>query len=292
MAGDAATRGSASADADRGVLYPSRLPEFHRLDPPARLAPLVRWFWIPEWSLAPGAVSRQEVLPFPACNLVVEPEGVSLVGPPTRRSERDLRGRGWAVGALLRPAAVPALCAEPAALQDLSAPVAAEALHARVAAAMSTRDDSAAPGGAHRTRAAAALAAWLTEHVPEPDAEGRLANRLAELLFDPGITRVDQLAVPLHASTRTLQRVATKHFGLSIGSMIRRRRLQEAAARLRGADGAADAPQSPPGLAALAHELGYTDHAHFSTEFKAVLGLTPSAYRAQFRGPEDSRLRP
>ncbi|WP_125098563.1 helix-turn-helix transcriptional regulator [Leucobacter chromiireducens] len=264
---------------NRGVLYPHRLPEFHRIAPTAELAPLVRWLWIPEWAFPPGVVSRQEVLPFPACNLVVEPDGVTLVGPPTTRSERELRGAGWAVGALLRPAAVPALCPDPASIRDTSIVVDAAELHAAVHAAMAAER----PPAQRRAAAAELLSAWLLARVPQPDAEAELANRLAELLADPAVTRVDQLAAQLHASTRTLQRIAARYFGLSLHRMIQRRRIQEAAASLRGDE----AGSGHPGIriAELAHALGYTDHAHFSTDFKAVLGLTPSDYRARAQAP-------
>src|SRR5690625_8045587 len=90
----------------RGVLYPARLPTFHRISASSEIQDLVRWFWIPRWNIAPGRSSRQEILPFPASNLVVEPSGISLSGPTTVVAHRDLRGRGWAVGALLRPAAI------------------------------------------------------------------------------------------------------------------------------------------------------------------------------------------
>lgn len=53
--------------------------------------------------------------------------------------------------------------------------------------------------------------------------------------------------------------------------MIRRRRLQEAAERLR------ENPTLP--IAALAGELGYADHAHFANDFRALLGISPSEYR-------------
>lgn len=261
----------------RGVLYPERLPTFHRIAPPPELADRVRWFWIPEWSLPAGVESRQEILPFPACNLVVEPAGVTIVGPPTRRSERVLSGSGWAIGALLRPAAVPALLPDPAALRDAATPASAALLHAAVTTAMEARAQT---DDARRADAVASVSAWLASAVPPADAAGRLANALADALADPTLTRTDQLPARLHASARTLQRTAQRCFGLPLHSMIRRRRLQEAAERLRH-DGAAG-PGS--GLAALATELGYADHAHFATEFRAVLGLTPSEYRARVRG--------
>ncbi len=68
-----------------------------------------------------------------------------------------------------------------------------------------------------------------------------------------------------------LQRLAQRYVGLPPAAMIRRRRLQEAAQRLRA--------EPETSLAALAAELGYTDHAHLANEFRAVLGFTPSAYR-------------
>ncbi|SJN12314.1 Transcriptional regulator, AraC family [Leucobacter sp. 7(1)] len=264
----------------RGVLYPDRLPSFHRVLPTPDLADRVRWFWIPEWSLPDGVASRQEILPFPACNLVVEPAGVTVVGPPTRRSERVLTGTGWAVGALLRPAAVPALLPDPAALRDAAAPVSAAALHAQVVAAMTDRAQS---GEDRRATAVTALSAWVASVVPPVGTEGRLANALADALGDPALTRADQLPERLHASARTLQRVAQRFFGLSLHSMIRRRRLQEAAERLRHDGTGATAAGPASSLAALATELGYADHAHFATEFRAVLGVTPSEYRSRAR---------
>jgi AraC-like DNA-binding protein len=260
----------------RGVLYPQRLPEFHRVPPRAGLEHAVRWFWIPEWRLAEGEESRQELLPFPACNIVVEPEGAIAVGPATQRSERVLTGSGWAVGALLRPAAVPTLAPDPAAIRDAARPVDDPGLLADVTRAMS---DPSASGRERRERAVARLSHWIAERVPAPgspeEGDGAIANRLAEALADPALTRVDQLPDRLHVSARTLQRVAERFFGLSLHSMIRRRRIQEGAERLREHTGL--------GIADLASELGYADHAHFTTDFKRLLGVTPSEYRQRAR---------
>lgn len=264
----------------RGVLYPGRLPEFHRLPPPPELDRAVRWFWIPEWRLEPGVESRQQILPFPACNLVVEPHGVTVVGPPTRRSERVLSGSGWAVGALLKPAAAPALIPGFHELRDASATVDEPRLHDEVSRIMGDRrlgDEQ------RRSSAIEALSRWILARLPAPSAEGELANRLADELADPAVVRVQQLAPRLHTSTRTLQRIAAHYFGLPLGSMIRRRRLQEAAQRLR------DDPSVS--ISEIASELGYSGHAHFTTDFKAVVGVTPSDYRAEASEPS-SRVPP
>lgn len=258
------------ADEQRGILYPNRLPEFHRIPPTPALAHAVRWFWIPEWDLPADTESRQEVLPFPACNIVIEPAGITAIGPSTRASERVLTGRGWAVGALLHPAAVPAVVPKPATLRDTARTVDDPELHRTIRAAM---QDLRKPGEVRRALAVDALTAWLAKRVadPGPDSDGALANTLADLLSDPTITRVDQIPQRIHRSIRTLQRIADRFFGLSLHSMIRRRRLQESAVRLR------EEPDLT--MSALAAELGYSDHAHFTRDFTAVLGITPSRYR-------------
>jgi AraC-like DNA-binding protein len=274
----------------RGMLYPARLPAFRRMPPPPELEDRVRWFWIPEWNLAPGVVSRQEILPFPALNFVVQPEGVTLSGPATRRSHRDLSGRGWAFGVLLRPAAVPAFTSDPGALRDLEIDFPAPDLQAAVVAAMSPAgggemndgkadDDGGAgddgernSGDTRHARAAAVVVRWLEARVPVPAAEAQLANSLEDLIrTDPSLTRVDEAAERLGVSARTLQRLARRHVGLPPLAMIRRYRLQEAAERLRTEPGAV--------IADIAAELGYADHAHLAAAFREVLGFTPSGYR-------------
>lgn len=282
----------------RGVLFPQRLPEFHRLPPPERVADLVTWFWIPEWSLDPGETSRQHVVAYPALNLVVEASGVEIVGASTAASYRDLTGRGWAVGALLRPAAVAALVDDPAHLVDRSEQLDLPELHDTVVRAMS--DDPGGPaegrrpsvdrppvvtgrpvrpspttfgtdGSERRDRAVAVFADWLASTVGEATDAGRHANTMAEVLMASDVRTPEQAATRLAVSVRTLQRMAHRHVGLSPAAMIRRRRLQEAAERVRA--GESD-------LARLAADLGYADHAHLTTDFRTVLGFTPSAYRA------------
>lgn len=253
----------------RGVLYPARLPTFVRLPPPAAVSSLVCWFWIPEWQLAPGRVSRQHLIAFPASNLVVEADAVGLSGPATRRSHRDLTGTGWAVGALLRPAAVPSFTRTPADLQDTYQTVELPDLRVQVADAMNGPAD---PPERHRL-AVNAFAGWLTATVPPPGPEAQLANAMAELIgSDPGILRVEDVASRLHVSARTVQRLAHRYVGLPPLTMIRRRRLQEAAQQLR--------LDPRTNLAQLAADLGYADQAHLTTDFRAVLGFTPSAYRS------------
>lgn len=251
----------------RGVLYPGELPSFHRLPSPDTVASLVRWFWIPEWELRGGATSRQELLSHPASNLVVEPELVGFAGPTSRRSFRDLHGSGWAVGALLLPAAVPFFTAEPVALRDQYRKIELPELRRGVAAAM-TSDAPAAV----RAHAVEAFTIWLRQHVPDPTGEALLANAMADHIADDSdVLRIEDVAALVGVSPRTLQRLAQRYIGVTPAAMIRRRRLQEAAEVLR--------TQPDTDIATVAAALGYSDHAHLTNDFHVVLGFTPSAYR-------------
>ena len=257
--------------ANRGVLYPARLPQFHRLPPPHAARDLAVWFWIPEWNIEPGRSSRQEIVGYPAVNLVVEQGEVTVSGATTRASHRDLSGTGWAVGALLRPAAVAALVDEPALLVDSQRVIDAPDLAAAVGAAMGT-------GDGHRERAVVVFSAWLSDRVGALDDAALHANALVDVLMgDDAAETVEQAATRLAVSVRTLQRLAHRHVGVSPAAMIRRRRLQQAAERLRNEPGV--------DLSALAAEFGYADHAHLTRDFRGVLGITPRTYRADVADP-------
>lgn len=254
-------------DAQRGILYPARMPELHRLLPPSEAAELVEWFWIPEWNIEPGRTSRQHVVAYPALNLVVDPSGIELVGASTRATHRDLVGRGWGVGALLKPASVAALVEDASALRDTSTIFDAPELLAAVTQAMETDDDG------HRERAAHAFADWLIERTGDVGPAAQQANEMASVLMtDAAITRPEDAASHLSVSLRTLQRLAHRYVGLPPAAMIRRRRLQEAAQRVRA--------QPDVDLSTLAADLGYADHAHLTNDFRTVLGIAPSAYRS------------
>lgn len=195
-------------------------------------------------------------LPFPAFNLVVENDMVGLSGPSTRASHRDLVGSGWAVAALLRPAAVPALTNDPTSLRDSYVPLSAPQLQSAVTEAVATR---------HFDDAVAKLSAWVTSRIGPLSDEARLANSLAEVAgTKSSVVSVGDLASALKVSMRTVHRLAEQYIGLTPHALIRRRRLQEAAERIR-----AD-PSVSLSTVAVAH--GFSDQAHFAREFQRLLG--------------------
>lgn len=252
-------------DTRRGVLFPERMPQFHRLPPTPAAADLVAWFWIPEWDLPIGETSRQQVVAYPALNLVITPDGAQLVGPTTRVTHRDLSGRGWAVGALLRPAGVAALTSEPAALRDAEVSLSAPELVDEVTAAMAGAD--------HRANAVEVVSRWLAKRKGGLSDADHQANSMAQLLMaDSTVRTAEQAAARLAVSLRTLQRMTHRYVGLPPLAMIRRRRLQEAAQRMR------DEPDVD--LSTLAADLGYADHAHLTRDFSTVLAMPPTRYHS------------
>jgi AraC-like DNA-binding protein len=90
------------------------------------------------------------------------------------------------------------------------------------------------------------------------------------IVADPVVTRVDAVAAEAGISVRHLERRFRDAVGVNPKWVIRRSRLHEAAERVR--DGA------PVEWASLAAELGFSDQAHLTREFRAAYGTTPDAY--------------
>ncbi|GAB3246619.1 helix-turn-helix domain-containing protein [Arthrobacter pigmenti] len=250
----------------KGHLTPGPRTTVTRIPPPQKLAHLVRQFWIPQWELQPGETVEQLVLGYPASNIVVEPEGIGLYGPTTRASVKVLQDSGWAVGALLRPAGVLLFTDQPAALLDGQKAIDNHDLHESVAGAMNC-------GRGHR--ASEVLGEFIHSRIagmsPTSLRDGQTANQLVDLLDeDPDIHSVADLAVRLHLSQRSIQRLAARYVGMSPLLLLRRRRLQDAAERIRA--------HPDIDLRELALELGFADQAHLTREFRTVLGFTPRRY--------------
>lgn len=77
----------------------------HRYPAPGALTGLVRWYWIPIWSVPTGRPSVQRVLQYPVSLLVVTADYARFYGVSTGLSETVLEGDGWAAGVTCTPAA-------------------------------------------------------------------------------------------------------------------------------------------------------------------------------------------
>ena len=252
-------------------------PPVHRFAPSPDLEDLVRRFWVPVWSLPPGTSTVQRVLQYPVCLVVVAHDYARLIGVHTGLSTRELTGTGWAVGALLQPAAGFLLLRRPVreltdGFVDLAAVPGLDGARLTRAVRDAAGPDPADPD---RQRAATALLEDALRPLLPVDEEGRLVNAIvAAVEDDPAVRRVGEVCERFGLGERALQRLCARRLGLHPKWLIQRRRLQEAAAALREQD---------VDLAGIAADLGYTDQAHLTADFRTVTGLTPGAFAAERR---------
>ncbi|WP_314147237.1 helix-turn-helix domain-containing protein [uncultured Leifsonia sp.] len=266
---------TAAGPRSKGLLtpHPGAPVRIERRFPGEAAGAFVRHYWLPRWALPAGAEVRQGVLEYPTANLVVEADSVLLHRASRGLSVRALRGEGWAFGVMLRPGTARSWTGvslrglPPAIPLPALVPGTREAVQAAVPAVrdrMAAGDD----GGALDAfeDAIAGLAA--------PGSDAALVDAIvAAVEEDRDLLRVEQLADRFGLGVRSLQRLVAGHIGFGPKWLIQRYRLQEAAALLRADD--------PPPIGMLAADLGYADQAHFTREFKAVVGATPGAYAAQ-----------
>lgn len=250
----------------------------HQPDPALR--GLLRRVWVAAWDVPQGEASPQRVLQYPICVAVVTPGYERLYGVAKAVSETVLTGRGYAIGTMFSPAAGYLLIGRSLAeVADTHVPLdRVGAFGNGLACALR---DSLAPDPTSR----AAQLRCLEEiqgratALGSVDDEGLFVNDLVAFVEDhPEVTEVPQLSRRFGVSIRTLQRTCLKRLGLGPLWLIRRARLHQAAARLGG---------ETIDLAGLAADLGYTDQAHFTRDFKGATGFTPGWYaRRQLGGAE------
>jgi AraC-like DNA-binding protein len=192
-------------------------------------------------------------------------------GVPTGAFDYELKGAGRVCGLRFRPGAFRPLLGRP--LHTITDRVLAlsevfpwddAAVQDEVLAGA---DDAAMIGAASRL---------LAPHLPASDPQvERIAAILRTVETTPGLTQVEQLAAGAGMGVRSLQQLFSEYLGVSPKWVVRRFRLHEAADRLAGGE--------ELDLSALALSLGYFDQAHFTSDFRKLVGDTPARYRAAER---------
>lgn len=246
-----------------------------RWGPSPDLDEMMRRFWVPVWSVPPGAEAPQRVLQYPVCLLVISNTYARFYGVVTGLSETVLTGDGWAVGVMFTPGAGGLLVDDVAQWTDRFDELSVvfgesgEGLARSVRAVMERASED-----EDTQRAATDIVEdWLRGYLPMDD-DGRLVNAIVEWVEnDSTVVAVAQICERFHVTERSLQRLTRRRLGLTPKWLIQRRRLQEAAELLREPDET---------LAELAARLSYADEAHFVRDFKAVTGMTPREFSARF----------
>lgn len=264
----------------RGILDPWLLRQHVRLNryPPSdTLAGLIDRFWAVQWDLPAGITHTQHVLTHPAANISVatpdarDTTGVALeaivYGVARRMTTRVLAGSGWAVAAMTTPGGLGAFLADSAsALTDRAVPISAAT---GIASCGLTDEITAEADEADRVRKLTAALERALD--PKRSVEARKTAEVARLAeTDRGVRRLEDLAAASGIPSRTLQRMFLRNAGVSPTWVIRRYRLLEAGEAARA--GAAVS------WSAVAAELGFSDQAHLTREFRKGFGVTPAAY--------------
>jgi len=248
----------------------------HPYEPDPEFDGLLRRFWIPVWAVPAGREAPQKVLRYPVCLLVVSGDYDRFYGVASGLSTTTLSGDGWAVGVMLAPAAGFLLTGSPVSaftdrFVDLAAVLGADGT-GLVDRARTTMAPDPWSQAAHRA-AMAAFGDALRRFLPV-DEEGVLVNRLVAFVeSNRDVLRVAQVCDEFGITERALQRLVHRRLGLTPKWLIQRRRLQEAADRLR---------EGGTTLAETASVLGYADQPHFSRDFARVTGMTPGEFSARY----------
>lgn len=273
-------------DETSGVLHPQNLTRYAArwIDPAPAVRDVVDTYWHVQWRLDAGEVVDQTIVDLPAVTLTVEtgdvPAGLVVTGPHRRAWRRRIAGSGDVFAVRLRPAGLAVLSAlRPHDLADATVPLTEgvdeglRTLLARIAAASTPVD---------RARTADALVADRLRTNP-PSAVDLLANSVLDELRSRAYRRTGTpLAEHFAVSERTIQRALSATLGIGPKQAARRIRLQEAARAI--------AVHGDDDLAGIAVQLGYTDQAHLTGDFRASTGLTPGAYRRQLQRQSGNAL--
>ncbi|MEO6200104.1 MAG: helix-turn-helix transcriptional regulator [Cryobacterium sp.] len=269
-----------------GVLQPQNLARFSAqwLEPATDVCGVVDTYWAVQWNLAPRESVSQRIIDYPAVTLSIEHGDVpaSFIATAVRSKawSREIGGRGSVFAIRLRPAGLAVLTdLDPSTLEPETEltpavdPRAHQLLHA-----IAAHD-----GPESRARHADNLIRAYLDERPLSRAQ-RLANAaVAALAASPHVRSGRAVAEELGTSERTLQRVLRQTVGRGPNEIARRIRLQEVVQRL-----------SAPGslIATVAADLGYSDQAHLTNEFRSVAGVTPGGYLSELERSQRYLLRP
>jgi AraC-like DNA-binding protein len=261
-------------DRAKGVVAPALAGKMFRLGrylPPPDLAPFLDHYWIVEWDLQGRPPHTQRTLPYPCVHVVFDRARTGIWGLTTSSFDYELKDAGKVCGLRFRPGAFRALLGRPLHTITDKVLALADVFPWDEAAAQDAVLDT--PDDAAMIEAANVL---LRTVLPAPDPQvDRIAAILRAVESTPGLTQVEELAATAQMGVRSLQQLFSEYVGVSPKWVIRRFRLHEAADRLaQGAD---------IDLAALAQGLGYFDQAHFTSDFRRLVGKSPGRYRDEAR---------
>ncbi|MFE5318916.1 helix-turn-helix domain-containing protein [Paenibacillus sp. NPDC056579] len=258
---------NAKRNPNRGILqYETGKTKFSisRHKPSADLAFFIQHYWLVDWDLRGQAPHCQEVLQHPGVNVVFQRGHSRINGIENKKSAYILQEQGEIVGVLFRPGAFH--CYFQAPVAALTNRIADVSDYFPIEPRQFERELFAQEDKEQRIGLVERL---LRTRMPERDNKVDWLNDVIEaIIHDRSLIKVEQVVERFGVTTRTLQRLFHQYVGVSPKWVIQRYRMHEAGELIEaGTD-----------IAQLAAELGYTDQAHFSKDFKAAVGKPPKQY--------------
>ncbi|WP_246066914.1 helix-turn-helix domain-containing protein [Paenibacillus koleovorans] len=240
-----------------------------RYAPSEEIGFFVKHYWIVSWDLTAAGDEPflQEVVPNPCVNLVVERGKSAIFAPAKQRHAHYIEGKGTVFGVKFKPGgfypfvktAISGMAEHPLGLHEVFGAEARETEHAFL---------TEANGDERMVELAEAM---IRPKLPVPDENVTLINRIVDQVCeDRTLTKVDELCESFDLNKRKLQRLFEQYVGVSPKWMIRLYRIQNAAEAI-------DLGEEHDWLQ-LSLKLGYYDQAHFTKDFKLLVGKTPEEY--------------
>jgi AraC-like DNA-binding protein len=263
-------------DAPRGILSTAnadaRSFQHARYYASPDLEPFVEHYWSVAWDLRGLPPERVETLPHPSVHLIFDRrEGTRVSGVARGKFTRLLEGAGGVFSVKFKPGGFFPILATLTDDPSVATFTDRTVRFIDVFGAPAEPFDKAilaAPDDAARITI---VEEFLRGLRPQPDANANLVATIAyAVAADRAIVKVDDLVERYALNKRALQRLFSRHVGVTPKWVIQRYRLHEAAERLRA--------EASVSHAALAAELGYSDQAHFVRDFKAMVGSSPAVY--------------
>lgn len=227
------------------------------------LRPYLDHLWIAEWNVPPETSLPLDIVAMPCVNLVLTGEGAFVAGVKTARQRHVLAGSGRIAGLRFKPGGFHPFSLHPVArIRNLEMP--ADSVHLSLDPAWARSCMSGSDFGIVATKLFEAIAKLPTHRAPRTD----LVERILETCWGQPELPISAIASACGLNVRTLEALFHDSVGVSL-VWIRRQIRALSAMRMGKHEG---------GWAEIAQQLGYSDQAHMTNQFKQAVGLPPDRF--------------
>jgi AraC-like DNA-binding protein len=253
----------------RGVLRPRDFSEdfqFKHYIAPQGLEQYIDYIWIISWSFAPS-VTRESlaILPNPQVNVFFSKEGAGIQDIFRNNRTYYATGEGCIAGVTFQPGGFHGFW--PHDLSKLTDRVVVmREIFPQVDKRYASELVQFSPDDIHKK-----LELLLLSHPPMPDANiATIQQIITTIENDRTLTTTHAVATRFNKSERALQQLFQHYAGIGVKWVLLRKRVLDAAESTR--------QQALSDWLAVALNLGYSSQAHFITNFKRTIGMTPTEY--------------